>query len=710
VDTALAAMLTHNDTIAAMVGALAGALHGKAGIPRQWLARHSGRTGERNDGRIFLVLDRAREGRTTRLARHDPAAYTALTHRMNMSPPASADLLAALKKHFGFPWFRAHQREIIESTLSGRDVFAALPTGGGKSLCYQLPALLRPGFCVVVSPLISLMKDQVDGARENGLPAALLNSSLGEQEARDTWRRLAAGHIRLLYASPERLAIPEFRRALGRFGLSAIAVDEAHCISEWGHEFRPDYRALGGLRTEFPGLPVAAFTATATPPVQADVIRLLGLRQPLVVRASFNRPELFYRVLRKEDVEEQILEFVRRHAGEPGIVYRGTRKAAEATAQGLARRGILAVAYHAGLDDRTRRERQEAFVRDDVTVVVATIAFGMGIDKSNVRWVVHGDLPRSLEAYYQETGRAARDGEPADCTLYYGPADIAAIRWHIERTESPVERERAETSLRDTLRYAQSGVCRRRQLLAHFDEAYKGDCGGCDVCAGELVLEDATEEARKLLSAAVRTGECFGAHQLADIVSGNPTDKVLERGHQHLPTFGAGADRDRSYWLGLARDLEAAGHLLRGEGRTAGFRLSQRGRLLLQGKEQFRAPQRAEPRPGPSAAPGTRRRAAAPNAPAEAGLPFPRADQEQLFTQLKALRRHIAAERNVPPYVVFSDKTLRFMAANCPTDRAAFLRCPGVGERKLEAYGGEFIGLIREFLLGQGPPAGGPSG
>lgn len=635
---------------------------------------------------------------------------------------AHADLLAALKRHFGFSSFRPNQREIIEASLASRDAFAALPTGGGKSLCYQLPSLLRPGFTVVVSPLISLMKDQVDGARENGLPAAFLNSTLGEEEARDTWRRLAGGQIRLLYASPERLAIPEFRRALERFGLSCIAVDEAHCISEWGHEFRPDYRGLGLLRAEFPSLPIAAFTATATPPVQADVIRLLGLRAPFVVRASFNRPEIFYRVARKKDVEQQILEFVRRHAGEPGIVYRGTRKAAEATADHLARRGVPAVAYHAGLADRTRRERQEAFVRDEATVVVATIAFGMGIDKSNVRWVVHGDLPRSLDGYYQETGRAARDGEPADATLFYGPADIAAIRWHIERTESPVERERAEVALREILRYVDSGVCRRRQLLAHFDEAYEGNCRSCDVCVGEVSLEDASEEARKLLSAAVRTGERFGAHHLADIVAGNHTDKVLERGHQRLPTFGAGRDRDRGFWLALARDLEAAGYLVRGEGRTAGFRLSDRGRLLLRGKEQFLAPRRAE---AADYAPGAARGAIPVRSPAggvgrgsrpatgspasagrsgrrEAEAPaFPRADQEELFQRLKALRRRIAAQRNVPPYVVFSDKTLRVMAANRPTDRSAFLRCSGVGERKLEAYGAEFIAAIREFLAGE---------
>jgi ATP-dependent DNA helicase RecQ len=613
----------------------------------------------------------------------------------------AAQLDAVLKQRFGFSAFRPHQREIVQATLSGRDVFAALPTGGGKSLCYQLPALLRPGLTVVVSPLISLMKDQVDGARENGLPAAYLNSSLTAEEARETWRRLAAGDVRLLYASPERLAIPDFRTSIRRMGLSLVAVDEAHCISEWGHEFRPEYRTLGLLREEFPEVPIAAFTATATRQVQSDVIRLLALEDPFVVRASFNRPEIFYRVARKGDLEEQIWRFVAGHPGEPGIVYRGTRKATEATADYLAARGVAAVAYHAGLDDETRRLRQEAFVRDEVSVVVATIAFGMGIDKSNVRWVVHGDLPRSLEGYYQETGRAARDGEPADTVLYYGPGDIAAIRWHIQRTESRQERDRAELALREVLRYADSGVCRRRQLLAHFDEEFAGDCGRCDVCAGEVRMEDATEAARMVLSAAVRTGERFGAHHLADVVTGEPTDKVMERGHHQLPTFGVGRERPRPYWLSLVQDLAGAGYLRRGEARTAGFRLTDEGRLLLRGKGSFLVPERSEAPPR-----GSRRKSGSGAAAREAGggdavgesAAPPPADQEALFQALKQLRKRIALRRSVPPYVVFSDKTLRIMASTRPTDRAALLRCHGVGDQKLAAYGEEFIAVIREYL------------
>jgi ATP-dependent DNA helicase RecQ len=601
--------------------------------------------------------------------------------------PPDADILRALKRHFGYTGFKPNQREIIGAVLDGRDVFAALPTGGGKSLCYQLPALMREGLALVVSPLISLMKDQVDGAREDGIPAAFLNSSLDEEEARATWRELAAGRIRLLYASPERLSLPEFRSALARFGVSLIAVDEAHCISEWGHEFRPDYRSLGKLREAFPGAPVAAFTATATRAVQGDVIRLLGLRDPFVVRASFDRPELFYRVAAKDgDADAQVLEFIRQHPDQSGIVYRSTRRAVERTAGFLAGKGISAVAYHAGMADGERRERQESFVRDEVPVVVATIAFGMGIDKPNVRWVVHADLPRSVEGYYQETGRAARDGDPADALLLHGPSDIAAARWRIGQVESPEERLRAESRLAGILSYVESVSCRRTLLLAHFDERHPGNCGRCDVCAGEVATVDLAEEARQLLSTAVRTGERFGAHHLADILAGEATDKVLERGHQHLPTFGAGRDRGRDWWLSLVRALEAGDCLERGDGRTAGYGLTGTGRLVLAGRQGFSAARNLAGRGGA--------RAHEEEASAE---PLDGPAQEALFQSLRGVRLAIARAKKLPPYVIFSDKTLRAMAQNRPTDGAGLLRCHGVGEAKLEAYGPAFLEAIREW-------------
>ncbi len=606
------------------------------------------------------------------------------------------DLDEALKKHFGFPSFRPNQRDIIEAILAGRDVFAALPTGGGKSLCYQLPAVMREGLTVVVSPLIALMKDQVDGAREDGIAASYLNSALSQEGAREVWRELAGRRTRLLYVSPERLSVDSFRASLLRLAPSFFAVDEAHCISEWGHEFRPDYRSLGLLRNEFPDVPIAAFTATATAEVQADVVRQLGLRAPFIVRASFDRPEIFYRVgPRAGDGDEQIAAFIAARPGQSGIVYRGSRRQVESTAAFLAARGVSAAPYHAGMEDTERHARQEAFVKDELTVIVATIAFGMGIDKSNVRWIVHGDLPRSLEGYYQETGRAARDGEPADTLLLYAPRDIAAARWHIGKMESSEEQERAETRLREILRYAESGVCRRTTLLAHFGEAHAGGCGRCDVCAGEIELVDLTVAAQKVLSAAARTGERFGAHHLADIIVGNATDKVMERGHEALPTFGAGRDQDREWWLALIRDLAAGGYLMRGEEKTSGFSISPKGRRVLAGRESFAASRARMDRAG----------AARP-----AGGPVPRslpgleqtstdpAADEVLFLCLKQTRKRIAQSRQVPPYVVFSDKSLRAMARSRPVDEAAFLRCPGVGEHKLAAYGRAFMETIRSFV------------
>jgi len=407
------------------------------------------------------------------------------------------------------------------------------------------------------------------------------------------------------------------------------------------------------------------------------------------VRASFDRPELFYRVRAKVgDGDAQVLDFIRRHPGQSGIVYRSTRRAVERTAGFLAARRVSAVAYHAGLEDAERRERQEAFVRDEVPVVVATIAFGMGIDKPNVRWVVHADLPRSLEGYYQETGRAARDGEPADTLLLHGPADAAAVRWHIERMESPEEQRRAGIRLGEILRYTRSATCRRTLLLAHFDERHPGSCGRCDVCAGEVATEDLSEAARRVLSAATSTGERFGAHHLADILVGAATDKVLERGHQALPSFGSGSDHDRDWWLSLIRALDAGDLLVRGEGRTAGYRLSGKGRLVLAGRQAFLSSLTSS-RGGRSGG-----RARSEDTPA---APLDEQGQEGLFQCLRSVRLAIARAKKLPPYVVFGDKTLRSMVQNRPVDGAGLLRCHGVGEAKLEAYGTAFLAAIREW-------------
>ena len=626
-----------------------------------------------------------------------------------------------LKRTFGFDSFRPHQQEIISAVLDGRDLFAALPTGGGKSLCYQLPAMLLPKLTVVVSPLIALMEDQVEAARQSGVPAAYLNSSLDSDAVRALYRDLAAGTVRLLYVSPERLAFSGFRTALADWGVSLFAIDEAHCISEWGHEFRPEYRNLPVIRREFPDTPVAAFTATATPRVQDDVVALLELSDPLLVRGNFDRPEIFYRVRKKESINRQIKAFISTHREEPGIVYRATRKAVEETAGYLSAFGIPALPYHAGLGDEVRRRNQRAFVQDDVQVVVATIAFGMGIDKSNVRWVVHGDLPRSVEAYYQETGRAGRDGEDADTCLFYGAGDIQKIRYHIDRMEVDTEREQAERNLKEVLRFVDAGVCRRTQLLRHFGQDHAGDCGRCDVCTGETRTADHTVDAQKLMSAIYRTGQRFGSHHVVDVVIGTDSERVRELGHQELPTFGVGSDRTKRWWLGLAADLEAAGMVERRDGRKSGLRLTDRGWEVLRGKAQFRTVERPEeaaelefgegaagfaggsargdtgPSPGGRGRPRAGQRSAAAGTEQAPSAAW-REDQERLFHCLRALRRQLAKDAGVPPYMVFSDKSLKAMVRNRPDSLPALLRVHGVGERKASQYGAAFLDRIRTFL------------
>ncbi len=612
------------------------------------------------------------------------------------------DALERLRTTFGFSGFRPHQKEIIGAIMDDRDVFAALPTGGGKSLCYQLPALLRDGLTVVVSPLIALMHDQVEGARQYGVPAACVNSSLDARTVSSVYHDVSSGRIRLLYASPERLKVDSFRSALREWGVSLFAIDEAHCISEWGHEFRPDYRLLATLRSDYPGTPIAAFTATATRRVQDDIVKTLGLRAPLIVRGDFDRREIFYRVERKEKVADQILSFVREHRDQPGIVYRSTRKAVDQCAAYLNHRGIAAAAYHAGLSDVERGTNQDLFVRDEIQVIVATIAFGMGIDKSNVRWVVHGDLPRSLEAYYQETGRAGRDGVTAQACLFYGPQDIAGIRYHIDRLQSEQERERATTQLREMLRFADSGQCRRVGLLAHFDQQHGGNCGACDVCAGDVERTDRTTEAQMAMSAVVRTGQRFGAHHIVDVVTGSLTERVERLGHNRLPTFGVSSVHPRGFWLDLIGDLESAG-LLRREGPKSGLTVTPAGKLVLFAKERFMAVDRP-PRVdgGRAASAGAARRAST----GDEGDPMPlRPSQEALFERLRELRRDLARGQGVPPYVIFSDRTLIAMARIRPTTRMALLRVHGIGDVKAERYGDAFLETIVRFVRGDDPGA-----
>ena len=591
----------------------------------------------------------------------------------------------ALAEIFGFTSFRPHQQEIVEAILARRDVFAVMPTGGGKSLCYQLPAAATGRLAIVVSPLISLMKDQVDAANSNGIMAATLNSSQNDEERSAALRAARSGKLRLLYISPERFNSGGFTDYLQSLPVSLFAVDEAHCISEWGHDFRPDYLSLSRLTREFPKIPVAAFTATATPRVAEDIANRLGLRQPHLVRASFNRPNLHYRVTPKIDLDRQILDFLEARGDEPGIIYRTTRKTVEATVSMLKKHGIQAKAYHAGLSDNERHSAQDAFRLDRCRVIVATIAFGMGIDKPNVRFVIHGDLPKNIEGYYQETGRAGRDGDPARCALFYGRGDVAQLARFASGIEDATAREVAELQLRRMFAFAQTDACRRATLLSYFGETYpEANCGACDVCLGEVEREDATISAQKALSAMTRTGGRFGATHLADILVGADTEKIRQNSHNTLPTFGVGKDRDKSYWRTVIDALVSQGLAAVEDQRYPTPSVTAEGWKVMKGETTFAMFKHIEPK---TQGKTTRR---------TSGEDFLNCSKG-LFARLKKERSRLAEERGIPSYVVFADKTLREMAAFFPATPSEMLGISGVGQHKLETYGELFLAVIAEY-------------
>ena len=597
---------------------------------------------------------------------------------------SDAELHGALARVFGYTAFRPHQIEIVKGILGGHDSLSIMPTGGGKSLCFQLPSHLMDGVCVVISPLISLMKDQVDAACANGLRAAALNSSLSPGGHRAVREALASGELDLLYISPERLSAPGFWDALASWPVSFFAVDEAHCISQWGHDFRPDYLALSGLVERFPQCPVAAFTATATPEVERDILSRLGLREPRLIRASFDRPNLFYHVLPKEEPHAQLLSFLGGHEGESGIVYRSTRRKVEETAAFLQKKGVKAEAYHAGLPDAERMRVQEAFRRDECPVVVATVAFGMGIDKPDVRFVAHLDLPKNVEGYYQETGRAGRDGDPAHCLLLYSAADMAQLLYFARQTEDEEQRSIAEKHAYAMLEYAERNQCRRKALLSYFGEDFEEpNCGGCDVCTGEIQEEDYTIEAQKALSAMVRSGCRFGRVLIMDILMGADNRRIRETGFQHLPTYGVGKDRTRRFWKYLIDALTRQG-LAAIEGEEYPYlRVTETGWETLRGAP-FRALRIVETR-------ARRNRAERDGASQDMDV------DDTLFQLLRAERRRLAEAAQVPPYVVFHDRALREMAAGKPASREAMLGIAGVGERKLAQYGDAFLAVIARY-------------
>ncbi len=615
-----------------------------------------------------------------------------------------ARLKRALADTFGFRSFRPYQEEIVRAILGGEDVFAIMPTGGGKSLCYQLPAVCSEGMCVVVSPLISLMKDQVDAALNNGIDAATLNSTTSSSEYREIAEHIDQNRLDLLYVSPERFKNPRFKELLKNAGPSFFAVDEAHCISQWGHNFRSDYLELGQIVDEFPTCPVAAFTATATEQVGQDIVSSLKLRNPHCVKASFDRPNLFYQIAYKEDVERQLLDFLKECPDESGIVYRSTRKSVEQTAATLVKNGYKAEAYHAGISDADRIAVQDRFARDETPIIVATVAFGMGIDKSNVRFVVHGDLPKDVESYYQETGRAGRDGAPARCLLLFGYQDVAIHRSFLKDYEDETARAAAEFRLNEMARFAETDGCRRVNLLRYFGETYKpraldGDaeedvaegCGSCDYCVGACKRVDATIDAQKALSAMARTGNRFGASHLTDILVGNLTEKIEKFGHNALPTFGVGKDKSKRYWRYLIQALLSQGIAEIDPSREYPIpQVTSLGWEVMRGRrtvEIVERPDRATKKARSKAVRGAANLKDALNS-----------KDRKLFEALRALRAQIAKAENAPPYVVFSDKSLVDMAILKPRTDKEFLECSGVGVRKLQNYGTEFIAAVERFL------------
>jgi len=589
-----------------------------------------------------------------------------------------------LEKYFGYTSFRPHQEEIIDAVLAGRDTLAVMATGGGKSLCYQLPALVMGGLTVVVSPLIALMKDQVDGLRANGVTAATINSSLGYGEQRIIERVILEGRIRVLYVSPERAVQQSFLSLLARADVRLIAIDEAHCISMWGHNFRPEYRRLRMLKERFPSVPIIALTATAIPAVQDDIAGELALSNPARFVGSFNRTNLTYRVVPKARYFPRLVAYLTEHRNDAGIIYCFSQKATEDLAKKLREKGFSALPYHAGLPDSVREEHQEAFSHGDTMIICATVAFGMGIDKPDVRFVIHTDLPKDIESYYQETGRAGRDGDPADCILFYSRGDYNTIKYLIEK--ECVDAARKDAAYRKAgavLDYCETTGCRRKFLLAYFGETYpEKQCGGCDRCETPVKVFDGTEAASAIITCIRAVGERFGASYIADVLTGSRAARIRENGHDTLPAHGSGKGYTRDQWLLFIQEMVMQGFIASTGGRYPVLVSNDRSRAVLAGDLPVPLTQ---PRPEGIVA-------------AEVEEDY----DEALFLRLRQLRKVVADLEHVPPFVVFHDRSLKEMAKRYPGTGVALLQVYGVSEGKLKRYGRRFLDAIDKHCIAQG--------
>lgn len=600
--------------------------------------------------------------------------------------------LEVLRTVFGYSSFRGQQAEIIDHVVSGGDALVLMPTGGGKSLCYQVPALVRDGVTVVVSPLIALMRDQVTALRELGVRAAFLNSTLDLNEAREVERAMVRGEIDLVYVAPERLVTPRFLDLLDRTRLALFALDEAHCVSQWGHDFRPEYLQLSILHERYPDVPRVALTATADAQTRAEIVEKLGLSEARIFLSSFDRPNITYRIQAKNSERQQLVAFLKEnHPEDSGIVYCMSRAKVEKVAEFLNKQGREALPYHAGLPPEVREANQDQFIKGENIVMVATVAFGMGIDKPNVRFVCHLDPPKSLEAYYQETGRGGRDGLSATAWMIYGMADVISLRQMLEQSEAGESHRRVERSkLEAMLGFCEIATCRRQALLNYFGEAMAEPCGNCDTCLDPVETWDGTVAAQKALSAVYRTGQRYGAGHLIDVLLGNATEKVHQQAHDTLKTFGCGKELGKTEWQSVFRQLVAAGYLTVDMEGYGGFRLTDTGVPVLKGQCEVRLRKDPTPDKRRSVHDSLKRNSAR----YFRGTLSPADDA--LWHALKDCRTRLARELGVPPYVIFHDSTLMEIVSHRPANRPAFARLPGVGERKLDRYADAFLDVVRQ--------------